>query len=173
MTDALATVTTEIEQHVSASGWDQPPRLYALVPTADLLANEPGIAAEIGVAAEAVAPDALTPVEQEELPDGPLDEVLAAIGWPPQVAGCALVHEALILPPDVEDDAPSDDEEALAEWAANHPDRRDVRIAVSVLRGGATAATLRVRGETTEADELVTGEDLAPNLAQALLATLE
>jgi hypothetical protein len=40
---------------------------------------------------------------------------------------------------------------------------------VSVLRDGPSAAVLRLRG-TSDAD-LLTGPDLAPNLARALLAT--
>jgi hypothetical protein len=173
MTDALTTVAVEIEQHASASGWDQPPRLYALVPTAELVEKEPAAAAQLGIVADGDQPDALTPIEQDDLPDGPLDEVLAGIAWPPEVAGCALIHEAVVLPPDAENEAPADDEEALAEWAAAHPDRRDIRIAVAVLRDGSTAAALRVRAADDEGpDEVVTGDDLAPNLAEALLATL-
>ena len=30
---ALASAVLEIEQHIATSGWDQPARLYALVPT--------------------------------------------------------------------------------------------------------------------------------------------
>ena len=44
-------------------------------------------------------------------------------------------------------------------------------IVAAVLRGGATACVLRLRGADT--DELVESPDLAPNLTRALLATLE
>ncbi|MFL6138553.1 MAG: PPA1309 family protein [Frankiaceae bacterium] len=187
--DRLTAVAVEIEQHAAASGWDQPPRLFALVPTAELVQKEPDIAAQLGIAVDADRPDALTPVEQDDLPEGPLDEVLAGITWPPEVAGCALASEAVVLPPGAEDDAPAGDDDELAAWAAGHPDRRDVRIAVAVLRDGSTGAALRIRAAGGDAgaagdigdevdgadgtgDELVTGDDLAPNLAEALRATL-
>ena len=43
----LRLVTIEVEAHVAADGWDQPPRLYALVPTAQLVEHEPGLAASL------------------------------------------------------------------------------------------------------------------------------
>ena len=46
-------------------------------------------------------------------------------------------------------------------------------MAVGVTRGGRQACVLRVRGETPEQDERLTGPDLVPRLAAALLATLE
>ena len=47
------------------------------------------------------------------------------------------------------------------------------RLVVGVLREGGTAAVLRLRGADGSPDgELLTGPDLAPNLADALLATL-
>ena len=46
-------------------------------------------------------------------------------------------------------------------------------MVVGVLRGGAQAAVLRLRGAGDDADERVTGPSLAPALAEALLATLE
>lgn len=162
----LATVLAEIEAHVAAGGWNQSPRLYALVPTAELLRQEPALAATVGLDRGGTAP--ITPVEQEELPGQPLDEVLAGIAWPAEVLGCAVVTEATVLPPGSEHEAPADAERS-AEWAAGHPDRRDVRMAVGVLRDGCSAATLRLRGEP---DDLLTGPDLVPNLTAALAATL-
>ena len=55
----------EIEKHAAERGWDQPARLFALVPTADLLANEPGLAEAIGVDPDADLTGSLTPIEQE------------------------------------------------------------------------------------------------------------
>jgi hypothetical protein len=69
----LVTIVRELDKHVGADGWDQAPRLFALVPTADLIAREPSIAATLGID-ESAAP--LTPIEQEPLPgDRPLDDV--------------------------------------------------------------------------------------------------
>ncbi|MDP9497735.1 MAG: hypothetical protein M3P46_08770, partial [Actinomycetota bacterium] len=56
------------------------------------------------------------------------------------------------------------------EAAARRPDAREVRMVVGVVRDGSRASVLRLRG--TEQDDLLTGPDLAPALAEALLATL-
>lgn len=147
----LELAVAEIEAHVAASGWDRWPALFALAPTDD---------------------SPLTPVEQEALPEGPLDETLAQIAWPAVVTGCALSQEIVILPPSAESDLPEGSDGVQA--AANHPDRREARLVVAVLRTGDAAAMLRLRGQDGADDgDLLTGSDLAPNLVQALLATLE
>lgn len=167
----LATALAEVERHADAAGWDRPPQLFALVQTADLLAREPALADRVGLAAEDVPPGLYTPVEQEALPEGPLDESLGRIMWPDGVIGCALVHEVLVLPPRAEADRPelADAEE----YARNHPDRREVRLAVAVLADGTSASAVRLRSDDDAADELLFGTDLAPNLTEALLATLK
>ena len=162
---ALMEVATEIERHVAATGWDQPPRLYALVDTADLVHREPGLAATLGLAGP-VQP--LTPIEQESLPEGrdgstDLAEVLAVVGWPEEVLGCALALEVMWG---------EDDERPAAPSQA----RGEGRLAVAVLRDGRRAAVLRLRakpGEDAGEEDLLAGEDLAPELAEALAATLE
>jgi hypothetical protein len=183
MSEHLTAVMTEIEQYVAADGWDQKPRLFALVDTADLVRREPGIAARLGLAkddadsAEAAIAGTLTPVEQDGLEDMPLDELLAQIGWPDEVVGAAVVNEVVILPPGAEDSAPADlDDDATTVWAAGHPARREVRLAVGVLRDGSRMATLRLRADGATpadgaADDIVVGPDLAPGLADALLET--
>ena len=88
-----------------------------------------------------------------------------------EVLGVVLAHEVLVLPPAAE--AALADVEDPAGVAAEHPERRDVRMVVGVTRGGGQACVLRLRGETPEQDERVTGPDLAPALSAALLATLE
>ena len=45
---ALAAAVLEIETHIAEDGWDQPARLYALVDTAPLVAQEPALAARWG-----------------------------------------------------------------------------------------------------------------------------
>lgn len=168
----LRAVVVELERHAQAAGWDQPPALYALVDTAELIAAEPTLAGSLGISAEGLAPDSLTPVEQEPLGDRPLDETLAHIAWPDEVRGCALVHEVLVIPPQAEDDRPDDADPVV--WAADHAERRDVRMVVGVLRDGSTAGALRVRpADGAGPGEVAYGDDLAPNLARALLATLE
>jgi len=166
----LLDAVAEVDRHLAQGGWDQPTRLYALVRTADLLASEPALAQTLRLTATPDA-DALTPVEQDSLPAGtPLDEWLAGIGWPAEVAGCALSQEVLTLPPSVEADLPADGD-AVA-WAVSHPLRREVRMSVGVLRDGSRTATLRVRGVADQPDDVVSGEDLVPLLTDALAATL-
>jgi hypothetical protein len=163
----LNAVAAEIEGHVSRSGWDRRPTLFALVPTTRLLAEDPNAAALVGAHP---GENDLTPIEQDDLPDGPLDEVLGRIGWPDQVAGCAVSQEILVLPPDADDALPVD---ATADEAAGHPQRREARLVVAVLRGGAAGSVLRLRAVDGDDDDLLTGPDLAPNLVAALQATLD
>ncbi len=175
-TPALAAALFEVDRHLAAGGWDQPPRLYALVNTADLVRSEPALAQSLGLPTVEDVSDVenLTPVEQESpQSEQPLDEWLASIGWPDEVVGCALAHEVLALPPSAEAEIPDAPGADALNWAAAHPGRREVRMLVGVLRDGSRASILRVRAATNdEPDDVVTGDDLAPRLADALAATL-
>ncbi|MGW7366022.1 PPA1309 family protein [Streptomyces sp. NPDC054841] len=169
----LTRAVLEIDEYASGLGWDQPARLFALVDTAQLRSQEPGLAAQLGLdAGDTAAP--LTPVEQDEIPsDAALDEFLATIAWPDAVAGCALTVERLMLPPSAEASVPDGlDEAGLAKWVAGHPDRQEVRMTVAVLRDGARESALRLR-EKDSPTEVLTGADLVPGLAEALSATFE
>lgn len=169
MTDpvnALAAVVREVEVHASRSGWDQPAQLFALVETAELLQREPQLAELLGVDA---ADDGLTPVEQETTSES-LEELLPTILWPEEVLGCAVIVEALTVPPGT-GEVPSE-AEAAAEYAAAHPDREEARIVAGALRTGETFCAIRQRAH--DEDELVlTGHDLVPGLLELLLATLD
>ena len=57
----LQAAVREIESHASDAGWDQPARLYALVPTSDLVSREPALAAAMGID-DGSAAGSLTPV---------------------------------------------------------------------------------------------------------------
>lgn len=171
----LTRAVLEIDEYTAGLGWDQPARLFALVDTAQLRAEEPGLADRLGVeeAEEGGAGGhALTPVEQDELPQGtPLDEFLGTIGWPDAVAGCALTVERLMLPPSAEESVPDGlDEAQLSRWVAEHPERQEVRMTVGVLRDGARESALRLR-EKDATTEVLTGAGLVPGLADALAAT--
>jgi hypothetical protein len=158
----------EVEQHVAADGWDQPARLFALVRTDELIAREPELAAQVEV-----APGGFTPVEQELPADGrELEDLLTEIGWPETVTGCAVVVERLMLPPEAEDQLP-DGPEQMAAAAAEHPDRRDVRLVAAVTRGGAVHSAVRGRGAAGDDAELLEGPDLVPGLVARLQQTLE
>jgi hypothetical protein len=170
----LTRAVLEIDEYASGLGWDQPARLFALVDTARLRAEEPGLAAQLGLDERDAEAASLTPVEQDELPTGaPLDEFLATIAWPDAVTGCALTVERLMLPPSADASMPVDlGEEKLAKWVAEHPDRQEVRMTVAVLRDGSRESALRLR-EKDSPTEVLTGADLVPGLAQALSATFE
>jgi hypothetical protein len=172
MTQGLPALVREIEKHVAGGGWDQGARLFALVPTADLLAREPGLADVLGIDPAAGAVDDLTPVEQEELPDhATIEELLAGLAWPADVAGAALVVERVYLPTEAENDLPDDEDEALA-VLVEHPLRQDVRLAVAALRDGTRWAAMRFRLNDDPIDVMV-GPNLIPRLAEALAATLD
>src|SRR3954471_14505534 len=93
-TPVLEPALAEIENHLQSAGWDRPPALFALVRAAQLLQDDPETGHRLGL--ERMAGDALPPIEQEELPDQPLDELLAGIAWPSAVAGCAVSQEIVI-----------------------------------------------------------------------------
>jgi hypothetical protein len=171
---ALTQAVIEIEQHVASGGWNQGLRMFALVPTSDILATQPTIAAALGLTDDAAASGGiptLTSIEQEDLASGqPLDEMLAKMVWPPAVTGAALVLESQMLPPSAEASLP--DGEDLESWVAKHPERQEVRMAVAVLRDGTRQAAIRLRAKDADS-AVLSGPDLVPNLAEALLHTFE
>lgn len=162
----LLTCARDIERFVAASGWDQPPRLFALVPTTQLREAQPQL--------EHLSeedPDALSAIEQEELPAADsIETLLAQIGWPPQVHGAAIALERIVLPPQAQADLPADDAGAL-DAVAHHPQRQDVRLLVAVLREGSATCLLRQRANDSD-DKVAVGQDIAPGLVQALHETL-
>lgn len=172
MTDQLMLRATveEIEAHVADDGWDQPARLYALVPTAELLDREPHLADALGLDLDA-ANDTLTPIEQETASHALLEELLAVVMWPAEVTGCVAVVERVVLPPEADADLPDDPHQA-AEYAAAHPARQEVRMVAGVTRAGSTFCTVRMRAHD-EAQSVVAGPDLVPGLLELLRTTLE
>ena len=168
---ALASAVLEIEQHIAVGGWDQPARLYALVPTAELVAKEPVLAHAMGLD-ESAAAGSLTPVEQDPLgPDADLERSLESITWPAGVAGCAAVVERLVLPPDAEASV-LEDPDGATDFARQHPERQDVRIVAGATRAGATYCALRLRAADDD-QSVLTGAELVPGLLALLRETLE
>jgi hypothetical protein len=167
----LRAAVREIEAHAAEAGWDQPARLYALVPTSDLVTREPTLASAMGLD-ETVAAGSLTPVEQDDVPvDEALESVLQRIMWPAEVFGCAAVVERLVLPPDAEPALP-EDPVAAQEAAAEHPDAQEVRIVAGATRDGSTFCTLRMRSHDDPLSVLES-PDLVPALLELLHSTLE
>jgi len=138
----LAPLVRELEQHAAASGWDRPAQLFALVPTADLIEREPGLADLLEGAG------ALTPVEQDELPGGSLEDALHQIVWGPEVIGVAAIAERLMEGGD------------------------EVRVVASAHRDGGSWCALRMRSHDEEASVLV-GPDLVPGLIELLSSTFD
>lgn len=167
---ALAAAVLEIEGHAASAGWDKPARLYALVPTGELVEREPALAAAMGLD-ESSSEGSLTPVEQDLDVEQPLESVLESIMWPPGVGGCAAVVERLVLPPSADTEIP-DDPSAAQAFAADHPDRQEVRITAGATRAGATYCALRLRAHDDE-QSVVGGTDLVPALLQLLRNTLD
>lgn len=155
----------EVEQHVAADGWDQEARLFALVPTNELVEREPELAQSLSLGT-----GGFTSVEQELPTDGrSIEDLLTEIEWPDAVTGCAVVMERVMLPPEAEDSLP-DDPTQMVEAAARHPERQEVRLVAAVTRGGAVHSAVRGRGDDAE---LLEGPDLVPGLIALLRRTLE
>lgn len=178
MSVRLTQAVIEIEKHAAGSGWDQPARLFALVDTTDLLAREPQLAAALQandqstLEGSGTGPATLTPIEQDDLGDEPLDELLGRIVWPEEVLGCAVVVERLMLPPSAEGTVTDLDASEAAAAVAEHPEREEVRIVVGVLRDGERECAVRLRSHDDERS-VMSGGELVPHLADALAATLE
>lgn len=168
----LEATVAEIESYVAADGWDQAARLYALVPTADLLAREPHLAEALGIDQEP-AEHSLTPIEQDtqHVAAAPLEEVLATMIWPADVVGCVAALERVVLPPEADAELPEDPAEAMS-YAASHPLRQEVRLVAGVTRAGASYCALRMRAHD-QAQSVVAGPDLVPGLIELLRTTLE
>jgi hypothetical protein len=174
-TDSLTRALLETEQHVGSAGWDQPPRLFALVRTATLLEREPGLRTQLDpstVAAAGADPGHLIAIEQDGLPaTSHLESILGQLAWGPDVDGVALTVERVVVPPEAERDLPAGQDEAV-EYLAAHPDRQDVRRVVAVLRGGEHQCGVRQR-QQDDATSVAVGPELVPGLVAALAATLQ
>jgi hypothetical protein len=170
----LLAAALDIERHVASQGWDQPTLLFALVPTDHVRTAQPGLAAQLGVLDGGPA---LTTFEQPAPPDDEeLDVFLARIEWPPEIVGAALVVERIVLPPEAE--AAVADRPDAATVAREHPAAQDMRIVVAVTKDGQQMSVLRLRGAPgadgvpdDSEDAVLTGHDLVPGLAEALIAT--
>ncbi len=163
----LLTAAVDTERHVARLGWDQPPRLFALVRTSVLQEKEPSLLGRL----EDADPESYTAVEQEGLPPtSDLESLLGRIAWPEGVEGAAIAVERIVVPPEAERDLPADPQEATDRLTA-HPDRKDVRLLAACLRDGQRICLLRQREHDSD-DAVAMGSDLAPGLTHALAATL-
>ncbi|WP_142093482.1 PPA1309 family protein [Propioniferax innocua] len=170
--EALIAALVELDHHVGRLGWDQPPRLFALVRSASLLEAEPQLAEHLGVeSADELVPGALSSIEQEGFnpkQDPDLEAVLGRVMWPEDVDGCALSCVRTFLPQALQNEIPEDPVEA-ADFVAEHPEREEIRLVAGVLRGGSQHAVARL---VSHPDDLLGGKDLAPGVLSALASTL-
>ena len=166
----LQAVVGEVEGHVAEAGWDQPPQLFALVPTEALLAAEPQLARTMGLVAG--DPSSLTPVAQEPLGDGPLDERLATLVFGDEVLGVVLAHEVVVLPPCRRGGA-GRGRATRRPWPRSTPSGARCGWSSASCATAARPACCGCAARRREQDERVTGQDLAPGLVAALQATLE
>ncbi|PID98127.1 MAG: hypothetical protein CSA82_01125 [Actinobacteria bacterium] len=168
---SLANVVVDIEKSAARAGWDHAPSLYALVPTSQLIA-QPDIPSDVAEALRSGwdgSESHLSAVIQDDLPDDDLEELLGHLAWPHTVAGAAITVERIIVPPEVEAEAPEDPEKAV-EYISSHPDRTEVRLAVGVLRTGESWCALRARPFDSD-NRVGQGSMLVPNLVNALHAS--
>ncbi|WP_461184024.1 PPA1309 family protein [Trueperella pyogenes] len=170
MTRSLEKSTLEIERHVATGGWDAPMRLFALALAKNALDTHPELVGELpaDVQAQAITDETtLFSIEQEGLPEvETVEELLGRIVWPDDVDGAALAVERIILPPSAEVTLPENPVEA-DRMLANHPDRQDVRIVVSVLRTGETWCAIRMRKFDDDA-KILSGANLVPGIIEGL-----
>lgn len=164
----LGGVVAEIDEELSRHSWGQPVRLFALVASDELIANEPELAAELKL-----LPGTITSVEQDGFdPEVSAEQLLPQIAWPGEVLGAAVAVERLILPPATEATLmQSTDEDALGAAVAAHDERIDVRVITAVTREGAELTLLRLGPPYDQAITGAPGERLAPELTDLLHTT--
>ena len=171
----LLAAALDIERHVAADGWDQPTLLFALVPTEHIRAEQPELAAQLGVTDGGPA---LTTFEQPAPPGRRgarrvprPHRVARRTSWaPPSWSSGSCCPRA---PRPLVADRPD-----AATLAREHPDAQDMRIVVAVMKDDQQVSVLRLRGAPgadgspdDSEDSVLTGTDLVPGLAEALLAT--
>ena len=143
--------------------------------------KSPGLAPGFAVASLVVGASRLAERLYGRLTSLLTGALLVACGFLMVVGGAFFAHawaaalfvlalERLVVPPDAERDLPQDPAAALDALAA-HPDRRDIRLVVAVLRDGRSCCLLRQR-EHDRDDRVAKGGQIAPGLVAALAATL-
>ena len=169
--DALVAALLELDRHVGRDGWDQPPRLFALVLTDVLAEAEPALSRRLGLRPTGAGglPGALTAIEQDEFRStGDLTHDLSGLEWPESVYGCALATVRMFLPAAYESELPTEPEAAAAVVAA-HPQRQEIRVVVGADRAGNRHGVGRL---ASRPEELLGAPDLVPGLTSALAHTL-
>jgi hypothetical protein len=156
-THALSATVREIEAHAAESGGTGRPRSTHWCRPPSWSSRSPRLPDALGLTAESRG---FTPIDQELPADAVLEDALGQIMWPDGVVGCAAVVERLVLPPSADEHIP-EDREAAASYAAEHPERQELRMVGAALRDGTTWCAYRFRSHD-DPSQVVTGPDLVP-----------
>jgi hypothetical protein len=168
---ALAAALLEILRHVEEPGLSDV-RWFALLRSAQLLAEQPGLAALLGDdVALSLAQDSrhLTSVELDEAPAvaDPL-ESLAALEWPEGIAGLAACFDLGPEQLDLRTPGAATRRGADGPAGASGPDdagqQSPMRAAVAALDDGTVFCALRREGE----QQLALGAELLPDITAAI-----
>ena len=169
--DPLSIAALDTERHVAAAGWDQNPRLFALVPTADLVEREPQLRGRAGPRRPRRRRAARRSSRRTCRATSSSSPCSAGIAWPETVAGAALAVERIVVPPEAERDLPENPSRRSTPSPPT-PTGSDVRLLVAVTRDGQSRCLLRQRAHDSD-DQVALGDDIAPGLVHALRATLQ
>lgn len=162
-TAALAAAVLEVARHVEDADL-RSPRWFALARSAELVGQQPGIAALLGEdSALAIAEDSdhLTTIELEDVPSAtdPFD-ALMTLEWPGISFGGALALEL-----DGDSWSSSVDDPAVAGRAsARQLGSGALRVVIAATSAGTTYSALRAPGSS----RFVLGPALIPRLSEAL-----
>lgn len=152
----LHDVIRELDEHIANSGWDQPVQLFAIV-SGDSVSEEQLVASDTDE-----SPQLLFEPQGIDFSDGSIIDVLRTLGWDDAVQGLAIAAERIIS---VENQDVSDLEHD------SYSTTQEIRVLAIALRTGETMNAIRYRSHD-EPDDLLTGENLVPELNQALFGSL-
>ncbi|MDV6014575.1 hypothetical protein F8178_19125 [Haloechinothrix sp. LS1_15] len=197
MNTSVSSAAREVEEFLAAGGWDQPVQLFALVATDELLAKQPDLREQLDPRnpLTPVAQDQLPESDLAEALAGIVwPDTVHGCALAQEII--VLPPEAEQDLPDSGEDADGSeagatpDAERLRRAAADHPHRTEARLVAAVTRDGARACVMRLRAQQRSGDrpgdqhsadeepldlpvdEVIEHPDLAPNLLDALEATL-
>jgi len=158
MTDAshLHDVIRELDDHIANSGWDQPTALFAIV------SGDPDSPEQTDAASVQSNKQLLFEPQGIDFSDQAIIDVLRTLGWDEAVSGLAIAAERIIS---VENEDAKDLEQDA------YSTTQEIRVLAIVMRTGETMNAIRYRSHD-EPDDLLTGENLVPELNQALLMSL-
>lgn len=152
----LHDVIRELDEHIANSGWDQPVQLFAIV-SGDSVSEE-----QLAASDTDESPQLLFEPQGIDFSDGSIIDVLRTLGWDDAVQGLAIAAERIIS---VENQDVSDLEHD------SYSTTQEIRVLAIALRTGETMNAIRYRSHD-EPDDLLTGENLVPELNQALFGSL-